>query len=230
MPLNTLEKVILVEQFHNKYIVIGIQAMDSARGDMHHAHSIVVKLGEGSAHFDIDGMLENLSSSGQHELADIFYLRYSLWSAMDVVFENRKLNQILQTLTYYLVRLPVIPTAAPHNGVPPLGVSLAIASGSGAQANNSRSTARSIGRTTLRVQNRVTTETTKLAPKRRRSYTGAGSSGSGLIHVDTQGRGDVEEVLELEKFTATQKESGTHVPCPFCSGCKHSQFISHSAR
>ena len=34
LPLNVLEKIILVERFHNKYIVIGIQAMDLVGGDM----------------------------------------------------------------------------------------------------------------------------------------------------------------------------------------------------
>jgi hypothetical protein len=54
----------LVEQFHGKYIIIEIQAVDTAGGELAHVHSIVVKSGEGSAHFDVDGMLENLSSTG----------------------------------------------------------------------------------------------------------------------------------------------------------------------
>ena len=63
--LNVLEKIILVEQFHNKYIVIGIQVVELARDDIQYVHSIVVKPGEGSVHFDINGMLENLSSTSQ---------------------------------------------------------------------------------------------------------------------------------------------------------------------
>ena len=92
LPLNILEKVILVDQFHNKYIVIGIQAMDLAGDDMQNVHSIIVKPGEGSMHFDIDGMLEYLSSTSQQELEDILCSRYSLWSATDVVSKNCKLN------------------------------------------------------------------------------------------------------------------------------------------
>ena len=95
LPLNILERVILVEQFHNEFIVIGIQAMDLARVDLQHVHSIVVKPGEGSAHFNINGILENLTSTGQQELVDILHPRYSSWSATSIVFENRKLNQIL---------------------------------------------------------------------------------------------------------------------------------------
>jgi hypothetical protein len=54
----------LVEQFHNEYIVIGIQAVDLAGNEILHVHSIVVKSGEGSTHFNVEGMLENLSSTG----------------------------------------------------------------------------------------------------------------------------------------------------------------------
>jgi hypothetical protein len=64
LPLNVSEKVMLVEQFHNKYIVIGIQAVDLAGNEIPHVHSIVVKSRKGSAHFDVEGMLENLSSTG----------------------------------------------------------------------------------------------------------------------------------------------------------------------
>jgi hypothetical protein len=206
LPLNVLEKVMLVEQFHNKYIVIGIQAVDSAGNEIPHVHSIVVKSGKGSAHFDVDGMLENLRSIGQQELADMLCSRYSPWTTTDVESENRRLNQILQMLTRYLVRLPATPTAAPRGGVPPLGVSPTTASRSGAQASNSRSTARPAGRATPRVRSRVTAEETEPARKQQRSSTGASSSGSGLTHVDTQGRKDAEEVPEFEKFTAAQKE------------------------
>jgi hypothetical protein len=108
--------------------------------------------------------------------------------------------------TCYLVRPPATPTAAPRGGVLPLGVSPTTASRSGAQASNSKSTTRPAGRATPRVRSRVTTEETEPARKRRRSSTGAGSSGSGLTHVDTQGRKDAEEVPEFEKFTAAQKE------------------------
>jgi hypothetical protein len=109
-------------------------------------------------------------------------------------------------LTRYLVRPATTPTVAPHGGVPPLGVSTATASGSGAQASNSRSTACPAGRATPRVRSRVTTEETEPAQKQRYSSIGAGSSGSGLTHVDNQGRRDAEEVLEFKKFTAAQKE------------------------
>jgi hypothetical protein len=80
------------------------------------------------------------------------------------------------------------------------------ASGSGAQASNSRSTARLLGYASPRVCSRVDGKQPELARKRRRSSIGIGSSGSGMTHVDNQGRHDVEDVLDYEKFTAIQKE------------------------
>ena len=151
----------LVEQFHNKYIVIGIQAVDSTGGEIAHVHSIVVKSREGSVHLDVDGMLENLSSNGQQELVDILCPRYSLRTVTDVESKNRRLNQILQTLNCYLVQLASTLTAAPRNEVPPLGISTATVFGSGAQASSSRSTTRRVGRLIPRMQSRVTTEETE---------------------------------------------------------------------
>jgi hypothetical protein len=50
-----LEKVILVEQFHGKYIVIRIQAVNPYGSELEHVHSIVVKVGDGRAQFNMDG-------------------------------------------------------------------------------------------------------------------------------------------------------------------------------
>jgi hypothetical protein len=231
LPLNVLEKIMFVEQLHNKYIVIGIQAVDTAGGEIAHVHSIVVKSGEGSARFDVDGMLENLSSTGQQELADILRLKYSPWTATDVEFENRRLNQILQMLTRYLVRPAPIPTVAPRGGVPPLGVLATTTFRRGAQVSNSRNIARPTGRTIPRMRSRVTTEETEPTQKRRRSSIGAGSSGSGLTHVDNQGQRNVEEVSEFEKFTATQKEFWETCTSSFLFGMQTSfQCISRSVR
>jgi hypothetical protein len=56
------------------------------------------------------------------------------------------------------------------------------------------------------VRSRVIAEETEPGLKRRCSSTGVGSLGSGLTHVNNQGRKDAEEVLEFEKFTTVQKD------------------------
>jgi hypothetical protein len=199
-----LEKVILMEKFHGQYIVIGIQAVTPEGSELEHVHSIVVNIG--GVQFDVDGMSNNLSSTGQGELVELLRLKYSPWTATDVDSESRRLNQILQMLTRYLARPARSASAVPRPGVIPVEASHVIASGSRAQASNSRSTARLSGRATPRVRSRIQEEQPKSSRKRRRSSAGVGSSGSGLTHIELRGRGEVEDVLDYEKFKTTQKE------------------------
>jgi hypothetical protein len=70
--------------------------------ELEHVHSIVIKVGDGSAQFDVDGMLENLSNTMQEELVDMFRPKYSPWMATNAESENWRLNQILGLLTCYL--------------------------------------------------------------------------------------------------------------------------------
>jgi hypothetical protein len=103
-------------------------------------------------------MLNNLSSTGQGELAKLLRWKYSPWMATDVDSDSRQLNQILQTLTWYLARLARSASAAPQPGITPEDASQVTTSRSGAQASNSRSTARPTGRATPRVRSRIQEE------------------------------------------------------------------------
>jgi hypothetical protein len=127
---------------------------------------------------------------------------YSPWTATDAESENQRLNRILQSLSRYLARSTRSTPIAMSTVIPPVAASGVTASKSGAQASNSRSTARPSGRASPRVRSRVEGEQLESSRKRRRASTGAGSSGSGMTHVDNQGRGDVDEVIDYEKFTA----------------------------
>lgn len=49
--------------------------------EMEHVHSIVVKVGDEKAQFDVDGMLENLNSIAQVDLAKLFQSKYLPWTA-----------------------------------------------------------------------------------------------------------------------------------------------------
>jgi hypothetical protein len=115
LPLNVLEKVIFIEQFHGQYILIGIQAMNAEGVELEHVHSIVVKVRDRKAQFDVDGMLDNLSNTAQEELTVLFWSKYSPWTATNVESENRRPHQILLTLTRYLARSTRSTTTAnPH--------------------------------------------------------------------------------------------------------------------
>jgi hypothetical protein len=133
---------------------------------------------------------------------------YSPWTATDAESENRRLNRILQSLSCYMARSTQSTPIATPTVIPPMATSGVTASGSGAQASNSKSTARPPGRASPRVRSRVEGEQPKSSRKRRRASTGAGSFGSGMTHVDNQGRGDAEEVPDYEKFISLtiQKE------------------------
>jgi hypothetical protein len=206
LPLNILEKVILIEQFHGRYIVIRIQAVNAEGDELGHVHSIVIKVGDGSAQFDVDRMLENLSNTSQEELVVLFWPKYSLWTATNAESENRRLNQILGSLTRYLARSTRGTTIATPTAILPVAASGVTTSGSGVQGSNNRSTACPPGCASPRVWSRVGGEAPESARKRRRSSIGAGSSGSGMTHVDNQGRRDTKDVPDYEKFTAIQKE------------------------
>ena len=85
--------------------MIGIQAVNPKGVELEHVHSIVVKVGNGSVQFNVEGMLKNLSNTVQEELTVLVWSKYSPWTAMDAGLENRWLNQVLQLLTRYLAQL-----------------------------------------------------------------------------------------------------------------------------
>ena len=68
LPLNLDEKVILLENFYQEYVVITLQAVDRDGADTKDIHSIVVKIGQGVAAFDINGLLDTLTGTSIEEL------------------------------------------------------------------------------------------------------------------------------------------------------------------
>jgi hypothetical protein len=155
--------------------------------ELEHVHSIVVKVGDGSAQFDVEGMLTNLSNTAQEELTDLLRSKYSPWTAMDTESEIRRLNQILQSLMRYLARSTRSTPLATSTAIPPVATSGVTTSGSGAQASNNRSTAHPPGRASPMIWSRVEGEQPESSRKRRRASIGAGSSRSGMTYVDNQG-------------------------------------------
>jgi hypothetical protein len=57
---------------------MGIQAVSAHGFELEHVHSIMMKVGDERAQFDVDRMLENLSSTGQVELVELLQTNYSL--------------------------------------------------------------------------------------------------------------------------------------------------------
>jgi hypothetical protein len=82
--------------------MIRIQVVNAKGVELEHVHSIVVKVGNGSAQFDVEGMFTNLSNTVQEELAVLFCSKYSPWTSTNIESENWRLNQILLMLMRYL--------------------------------------------------------------------------------------------------------------------------------
>ena len=68
LPLNLDEKVMLLENFYHEYVVITLQAVNPRGEDTLHIHSIVAKVGDGVAAFDINGLLDTLAGTSMEEL------------------------------------------------------------------------------------------------------------------------------------------------------------------
>jgi hypothetical protein len=56
--------------------------------ELEHVHSIVVKVRDGRTQFDMDGILENLSSISQMELAELLQTKYSPYTTTDFESKN----------------------------------------------------------------------------------------------------------------------------------------------
>ena len=68
LPLNLDEKVTLLENFYQEYVVITLQAIDARGKDTQHIHSIGVKIGDGVVVFDINRLLDTLTGTSMEDL------------------------------------------------------------------------------------------------------------------------------------------------------------------
>ena len=104
LPLNLNEKVILLENFYQEYVVITLQAVDRNDADTKHIHSIVVKIGEGVAAFDINRLLDTLSGTSMEELFPELESKHVLWMYTSVESAFRKISSIYRTMSRYAGR------------------------------------------------------------------------------------------------------------------------------
>ena len=82
---------------------------------------------------------------------------------MNAKLENRKLNQILRSLTRYLTQSTRSTLIAMPIDIPPVAALIVMALGRRAQANNSKSVARPLGHANPRVRrSRVCSEALKI--------------------------------------------------------------------
>ena len=124
LPLNLDEKVMLLENFYQEYVVITLQTVDARSGDTPHIHSIVAKIGELNSisvpAFDINGLLDTLAGTSMEELRPELESKYVPWTYTSAESSFKKISSIYRTMSRYVARGgPNIPTIvnriAPQN-------------------------------------------------------------------------------------------------------------------
>ena len=112
LPLNIDEKVTLLENFHQEYVVITVQAVGSRGEDTNHLHSIVVKIGGDGAEFNIDGLLQTLDGTSMEVLRPELQSKYAPWTYTSPESAYRKINSIYRNLSRYAAQTD--PAMAPR--------------------------------------------------------------------------------------------------------------------
>ena len=201
----------LLENFYQEYVVITLQAVDARGEDTPHIHSIVAKIGDSVATFDINGLLDTLVGTSREELRPKMESKYVPWTYTSAESSFRKISSIYRTMSRYATRGgPNIPSlvnrSAPRNTAEGRAASQSRTQGSRSQAN-----------TNAPARQKCTTESSSQAnpsAKRRKSTPGAGSSAFGLTHVDWRAGKSVEPIPDYEKFMKVQTDFWKK-----CKGC-----------
>ena len=140
LPLNLDEKVTLLENFYQEYVVITLQAVDAMGEDTLHIHSIVVKIGDGVAAFDIKRLLDSLIGTSMEELCPELESKYVPWIYTSAESAFKKTNSIYYTMSRYATRggsnVPSrVSKSATQNTVEEMAASQSQTQGSHSQAN-----------------------------------------------------------------------------------------------
>ena len=140
LPLNLDEKVTLLENFYQEYVVITLQAVDARGDDTPHIHSIVVKIGDDVAVFNINKLLDTLTRTSMKELRPELESKYVLWTYTFVESAFRKISSIYRTMNRYVARdgsnIPsFVNRNAPWNTMEERAASQSRTQGSRSQAN-----------------------------------------------------------------------------------------------
>ena len=101
LPLNLDEKVTLLENFYQEYVVITLQAVNARVVDSPYIHSIVAKIGDSVVAFDINEVLDTLTGTSMEELCMELESKYVLWMYTSAESVFRKISSIYRTMSQY---------------------------------------------------------------------------------------------------------------------------------
>ena len=160
-----------------------------------------MKIGQGVAVFDINGLLDTLTGTSMEELRPELESKHVPWTYIFAESAFRKINSIYRTMSRYAARGgPNIPSrvnrSAPRNTMEGRAASQSRTQGNQSQANTNAPTR----------QKRNTELSSQVDPsaKCRKSTPSARSLASGLMHVNWRAGKSAESILDYEKFAKVQ--------------------------
>ena len=104
LPLNLDEKIMLLENFYQEYVVITLQAAGARDEDTPHLHSIVVKIGDGVASFNINSLLDTLAETSMELLRPKLESKYAPWTYTSTESAFIKISSIYCIMSRYAAR------------------------------------------------------------------------------------------------------------------------------
>ena len=105
LPWNLKEKVVLIEDHHENYVVITLQEVDDSRKETAHCHLIVIDVHSFHRKFDIDNLVTFLEGSQMESLnAEFDKLGYIPWQNGTAKSNAKRLRLIWQTLYHYALQ------------------------------------------------------------------------------------------------------------------------------
>lgn len=200
LQLNRFEKVSNIELFYDTFIVLTVTSVDAKGVELTHVHSIVVKIEENSAKFDICGLVEHISGEAKRDLEDPIKSKFMDWSFSSENNLYRKINNLYRFLCKYVEK------------------SKTLFSASAVEASSPMSTA-SLALKQSRVRCGNEDDLTQPLKKKRKSVSNSGNSRpstSGGVSRNSAFRGKSlsVEISEIQRITKEQTDFwNTHSGC-----------------
>jgi len=115
-PWNYNEKVVLIEEHVDEYVIMSLREVDDNGTEKDHVHSIVMNVNDRHGRFDLDNLITFLQGSQMEPLVEEFErIGYLPWVDGTAKSNARKLRAILLTMDRCTSANVEIPTNLRHN-------------------------------------------------------------------------------------------------------------------
>ena len=234
---NMKEKVTVIEDHRDKYIVLVLREVDATGKEKDHCHSLVIDITESSGQFDIEALVSLLEGSQMQNLQEDFEsAEYIPWRTGSAKATAKKIRAIWQTLDHHaLTHVEKEPAANKRVSNPRRPSVPAEQGGSGASASPVKAARPGSARAESRKRIGGGSSGKESAKKQRKSTRAAGSalvvsSGSALTNVEGAPSSSDPPMEEYEMFAEIQskfweKYRDCFLYDPLCKTVKISQCI-----